>query len=189
MKNPFTVRNAALAAALAAVAATAWAATELSNSTWIPAPAAEDTSARVMPLEAAAIPRVTTVVTEVPAASEPLSSSEPLPSNEHVPAASEVRERAMAERPVQRTATQPPITIEERHLTLDERIQADIIDRIAQAPNISGKIGVESRDAIVTLSGWTTTAGQARRVVRYAYAVEGVKDVQNEIRPRVGGSI
>src|SRR5512138_3855046 len=107
MKNPFTVRNAA-------VAATAWAATELSNSTWIPAPAAaQDTNARVMPLEAAAIPRVTTVVTEAPAASEPLPSSiEPLPSNEHVPAASEVRERAMAERPVQRTAAQPPITIE-----------------------------------------------------------------------------
>lgn len=193
MRKPIVV-NAAIVGALVAVTASAWGMkVALSNSTWIPAPNAAasasgpDTGTRVMPLEAAAIPHEATTI-PVPRAGD----AEALPSNEHVPAASEMREPpgvAPATRAAEPHATQPPITVEERHLTIDERIQAEVIDKLAQAPNLSGKIGVESHDAVVTLSGWTTTSGQAHRAGRYARSVEGVKYVQNEIRPRVGGSI
>jgi osmotically-inducible protein OsmY len=85
-------------------------------------------------------------------------------------------------------AAQPPITIEDRRLTLDERIQANVMDMLVQAPNLSGKIGVESRDAVVTLTGYTTTSGQAYRAGKYARSVDGVKYVQNDIRARIGGT-
>jgi osmotically-inducible protein OsmY len=84
---------------------------------------------------------------------------------------------------------QPPVIVEERHLTLDERIQSDVMDKLAAAPYISGKIGVESHDATVRLTGYTMTAGQAYRAGRYAGSVVGVKYVHNDIRPRIGGSI
>jgi hypothetical protein len=90
---------------------------------------------------------------------------------------------------VEHAVTQPPLTIEERRLSLDERIQGDVMDALLHAPNISGKIGVESRDAVVTLTGYTSTRGQAYRAGNAAGGVMGVKYVQNEIRPRIGGSI
>jgi len=81
-----------------------------------------------------------------------------------------------------------PITIEDRRMSMDERIQSEVMDKLAASPNISGKIGVESKDAVVTLTGYTTTSGQAYRAGRYAGSVEGVKYVQNDIRARIGGS-
>src|SRR5260221_10164477 len=78
--------------------------------------------------------------------------------------------------------------MEESRLTEDQRIQAVVMDRIATMAYISGKIGVESNDSVVTLSGWTSTAGQADRAGRTARGVTGVRYVQNEIRPRIGGA-
>jgi osmotically-inducible protein OsmY len=90
---------------------------------------------------------------------------------------------------VDRSVAQPPITVETRRLSNDERIQAQVMDKLASNERLSGKIGVESHDAVVRLSGWTTTVGQAYRAGRDAGSVMGVKYVQNEIRPRVGGSL
>ena len=73
-------------------------------------------------------------------------------------------------------------------MSLDERIQSDVMDKLAASPNISGKIGVESKDAVVTLTGYTATTAQAYRAGRYAGSVEGVKYVQNDVRGRIGGS-
>ena len=87
------------------------------------------------------------------------------------------------------TPVSEPITIEQRRLTLDERIQSGVMDAIYNAPNLGGQIGVESNDARVTLTGWTPTAGQARRAAMYAQGVDGVREVQNLIRPRIGGSV
>ena len=87
---------------------------------------------------------------------------------------------------VERSIPQPPVTVETRRLSLDERIQGDVIDAIYNMPNISGKIGVESHDAVVTLTGYTMTGGQAWRAARTAGSIQGVRYVQNEIRPRVG---
>jgi hypothetical protein len=81
------------------------------------------------------------------------------------------------------------IIIEERRLSEDERIQAAVMDKLASNPRLSGKIGVESHDAVVRLSGYTSTSGQAFRAGNEARSVIGVKYVQNEIRPRVGGSV
>jgi hypothetical protein len=81
---------------------------------------------------------------------------------------------------------EPAITVEQQRLTLDERIQADVIDLLARNPNLSGKIGVVTQDAVVTLTGYTTTSGMAWRAGRDARGVYGVRHVVNEIRPRVG---
>ena len=159
-------RNAVLVAALAAVAATAWATNDMTyHSTYVPA---------------------YTVAVEEPAP-EAVVVNESLAPNENVviaaeePAAPVVIERS--------TAYQPAITIEQRRLSNDERIQAQVMDRLAGIQNISGKIGVESNDAVVRLTGYTATNGQAYRAGREASSVMGVRYVQNEIRPRVGGSV
>ena len=160
------VRNAVLLGALAAVTATAWATSEEMS----------DDSAYVPP----------TVQAVVVTPSEPVVVSES-PTETVVT----TTETVIAPAPaivVDRTVTQPAVTIEERRLTEDQRIQAVVMDRLATAPNISGKIGVESNDSVVTLSGWTTTAGMADRASRTARGVIGVRYVQNEIRPRIGGS-
>ena len=156
------VRNAVLLGALAVVTATAWA----TNEEWS---------------DAAYVPPATEVVVTPP--SEPVVASESLAPNETV-----VTTTAPVAVPVVERSVAPAITIEEQRLTEDQRIQAVVMDRLATAPNISGKIGVESRDSVVTLSGWTTTAMQADRAGRTARGVIGVRYVQNEIRPRIGGS-
>ena len=156
------VRNAVLLGALAAVTATAWA----TNEEWSdPAYVPSATQAAVVP------------------PTEPVVVSESLAPNETV-----VTTTAPVAVPVVERSAAPAITIEEQRLTEDQRIQAVVMDRLATASNISGKIGVESRDSVVTLSGWTTTAMQADRAARTARGVIGVRYVQNEIRPRIGGS-
>jgi len=81
---------------------------------------------------------------------------------------------------------EPSITVTEQRLTIDERIQAQVLEVLANNPTLTGKIGVESKDQVVTLNGYTNTAGQARRAGRDAGSVDGVRYVVNEIRPRVG---
>jgi hyperosmotically inducible periplasmic protein len=166
MKNPTNIRSATLVAALAAVTATAFAMTSEEDIYATTPPivgdgvvVAEDTTVRYLDSNE--------VIIEEPA---------PLASQDVV---------AVVERP----AAQPPVTVEERRLTRDERIQGEVMDAIYNMPNINGKIGVESNNAVVTLSGYTTTAGQAWRAARTAGSIQGVRYVQNDIRPRLGGSI
>lgn len=160
------IRNAALVGALAAVAATAWATNE------------SILDASYEPAYIAAEPETT--VTETVVVSESLAPTETV-----VLASDTVVLVPVEERSVVQTA----ITVEERRLTEDERIQAQVMDKLANHPRLSGKIGVESQDAVVRLSGYTITAGQAYRAGREAGSVMGVKYVQNEIRPRIGGSV
>lgn len=176
MKKATAIRNATLVAALAAIAATAWGMGDtLSDSVWVPAP--KVTGEPATPAPEGSITEGETVVVD------PAQQSERV-----MPLEAAAIPAPQAAAPTQPAATmQPPITVEQRRLTTDERIQAQLMDVLAQS-SVSGKIGVESRDAVVTLSGWTTTSGQAQRVARYAWAIEGVKDVQNEIRARVGPS-
>ena len=162
MKNPTNIRRAALVAALAAVTATAWAVNETQDTTLGSASGvivAEDTTQLGLDANEALI--------------EP---SAPPISQDVAPV-------------VERPAAQPPVTVETRRLTLDERIQGYVIDAVYNVPGISGKVGVESHDAVVTLTGYTMTRGQAWRAARAAGSVQGVRYVQNEIRPRVGGSV
>ena len=81
---------------------------------------------------------------------------------------------------------EPSITVTEQRLTVDERIQADVMDVIRRNETLTGKVGVESNDQVVTLSGWLVNSGQIMRANRDARSVDGVRDVVNEIRPKVG---
>jgi hyperosmotically inducible periplasmic protein len=196
MTSDPNVRTVLLVTALAAVAATSWATNEtIPLTTWVyDSDALEETSPAPPQEELAAPERDMVNGRETAASGEP-ESADAIPSNAHIPAASEPppaidpKVETPAHTMMDEGAPQPPIMIEERRLTLDERIQGNVMDLLAQASNLSGKIGVESQDAVVTLSGYTTTAGQAQRAGRYAASVEGVKAVQNQIRPRVGGSV
>lgn len=159
------IRNVALGTALAAVAATAWAMNSEYSSTLVPAYTTTYTT-----VEATTAPPV--VVEETLAPGEAVVTTETV-----VVPAPEPR------------AVQPQITVEQRRLSEDERIQLVVMDRLASNPRLSGQIGVESRDSVVTLSGWTRTSGQAWHAEREARSVSGVKYVQNHIRPRIGGSV
>lgn len=77
------------------------------------------------------------------------------------------------------------ITITEQRL-LDQRIQADVISVLSRNAEYSGRVAVETRDQVVTLSGHLSTPGQARRAGREAGQVQGVKFVVNEIRSQLG---
>jgi hypothetical protein len=167
------LRTTLLAAALGATAASAWAAYTSSlvpsyNEPSQPQAATEPTPLLAEPPVIAneqGIAPNEQVVTEAPA---PVQQPIPAPVVE-------------AQRP------EPAITIEQQRLTVDERIQADVMDVLARSPYMSGKIGVVSQDSVVTLTGWTTTSGMAWRAGRDARGVPGVRHVVNEIRPRVGG--
>ena len=69
---------------------------------------------------------------------------------------------------------------------VDQRIQADVMGVLSSNPELSGRVVVESRDAVVSLSGYLATQGQIRRAGRDASQVAGVRHVVNEIRPQLG---
>jgi hypothetical protein len=171
------LRLSLLTAALAASAATAWAAME-NNSTYVPAY------------------QQTTVTTTTTTALEPqpvVAIEEPaIVGNEAAilsdgPAVSAKESDTTYLEAVRRAESEPPIEVTKPRLTVDQRIQADVMDVLARSPNLSGKIGVVSEDSVVTLTGYTATSGQAWRAGSYARSVVGVRHVVNEIRPRVGG--
>ena len=87
------------------------------------------------------------------------------------------------------TSPEPQIRVEEQRLPEDVRIQAEVMDVLVNNPRLAGRIAVESRDAVVTLSGYTITAGQARHAGDDAGRVMGVRYVRNEIHPMLRGSI
>jgi len=101
-----------------------------------------------------------------------------------IPAA--LADTPVGERLMLADATESSITVTEQRLGLDERIQAGVMDALARSPELTGKIGVESRDQVVNLSGYLMTQGQVYRASRAASQVQGVRYVVNEIRPRVG---
>ena len=173
---------AILAAVLTASAASPWAASELQNTTLIPAPTNQ----------APAEPESAVISTAVaaPAAEPDVTAGEAIVTTDGQAIIAKEMEVAPTTGPMAIQAPEPPraaITITEPRLTVDQRIQADVIDLLARNPNLSGKIGVVSENATVTLTGWTATSGQAWRAGRDARGVIGVRHVVNEIRPRVGG--
>ena len=168
------IRNAALGAALAAVAVTAWAA----NSAWSPAES-------FYPGPVAAQPVVMTPATAPAAtASQPIAVEDSLSPNETI-----VRDEPVRAAPIEHAKARSPLVVEERRLSEDERIQSVVMDALAHDARLSGKIGVESHASVVRLTGWTRTVGQAERAGRMARGVTGVRYVENLIRPRVGGMV
>ena len=82
-------------------------------------------------------------------------------------------------------ASAASITVTEQRLQ-DQRIQSEVMSVLAGNAELTGKVAVETRDAVVTLSGHLATHGQVRWAGRNAGQVHGVKFVVNEIRPRLG---
>ena len=59
-------------------------------------------------------------------------------------------------------ASAASITVTELRL-LDQRIQADVMSVLARNTELSGRVVVEAKDQVVTLSGHLATHGQVRR--------------------------
>lgn len=89
------------------------------------------------------------------------------------------------------TYTTPTVTetiiVTTPSLTEDQAITRDVVDVLAADPRLSGRIGVETRRNAVTLSGQVNSSRQIDIASRDAYGVPGVREVNNELRPRVGG--
>ena len=159
-----------LVAALAASMASAWATYELQSSAYVPvvkteAPPPPDLALSLSPNEA-----IVTADDIAPAKDVEIA----------IPA------RPTAVVPVAAAQTEESITITRPRLTEDQRIQAEVMERLATNPRLTGKIGVESMDSTVRLSGYLMTSGQVWHAERDARSVRGVRHVVNEIRPRIG---
>lgn len=70
----------------------------------------------------------------------------------------------------------------------DELLRTAVVDRLAADTRLSGRIGVETYRHVVSLTGRVSTTGQRDHAEAVARSVEGVWDVQNLIRTRVGES-
>lgn len=82
---------------------------------------------------------------------------------------------------------EPAITVEApRYYNDDQRITNDVADMIAGDSRINGNVGVQTYRNQVTLSGRVTTPGMRDRAGVDARSVDGVDEVQNLIKPRVG---
>lgn len=70
----------------------------------------------------------------------------------------------------------------------DYLINRDVANAIADDPTIRGHVETQTYRNTVTLGGRVTTPGMVDRVERDAKSVEGVREVENLVRPIVGGS-
>jgi hypothetical protein len=173
-------RMTVLAAALAA-SASAWAAY---SSSLVPALTA-DTPAPSTQAESTARPAPST---EKEMALEANESVVVIEDVEKPAAPAPVVERSRpAPTPVAETAhAEDPITVTKPRLTEDQRIHAEVMERLAANPRLTGRIGVESHDSVVHLSGLLATPGQVDLAERDARSIRGVRAVQNEIQSRIG---
>jgi hypothetical protein len=88
--------------------------------------------------------------------------------------------------------TEEPIVVTAPEASEDALITADVVDAIGSDPRIPGDIGtaigVGTYRNDVTLTGRVVTPRQSEIASEDAHSVEGVRDVDNYIRPRVGES-
>ncbi|HWH38803.1 MAG TPA: BON domain-containing protein [Usitatibacter sp.] len=81
--------------------------------------------------------------------------------------------------------TEPPIVVRPGDDD-DAALNQDVVETLALDPRLSGRIGVETHDRDVNLSGIVGTEGQALRAERDAMSVYGVSNVHNELTTRIG---
>ncbi len=70
----------------------------------------------------------------------------------------------------------------------DELLRTAVVDRLSVDERLSGRIGVETYRHVVSLTGRVATTGQKDHAEAVVRGVDGVWDVQNFIRTRVGES-
>jgi osmotically-inducible protein OsmY len=81
-----------------------------------------------------------------------------------------------------------PLTVTAPRATNDQLLQQDVMAALSRNPRLSGVIGVETNRGVVALTGRVVTPGMVRTAVREARLVDGVRQVNYDIRTRVGGS-
>jgi osmotically-inducible protein OsmY len=86
---------------------------------------------------------------------------------------------------VQTQQGEPSITVTARRGE-DQRLNDEVVSAIRSDARISGRIGVDTLDAYVTLTGRVMTPAMAERAASDARGVAGVQDVTSYIRSRVG---
>jgi hypothetical protein len=79
-----------------------------------------------------------------------------------------------------------PIIVTAPRASDDVLITDDVVDRIATDPRVSGNIGVDTFRGDVTLTGRVGGTVQKDFAEQDAKTVDGVNNVENYIRPRVG---
>jgi BON domain len=79
-----------------------------------------------------------------------------------------------------------PIIVTAPRASDDVLITDDVVDRIATDRRVSGNIGVDTFRGQVTLTGRTGGTVQKDFADQDAKSVDGVNEVENYIRPRVG---
>lgn len=82
--------------------------------------------------------------------------------------------------------SEPSITVTAVRSGADQRLNTNVMAAIAADGRIAGRIGVDTFNANVTLTGRVMTPAMAERAETDARGVEGVSDVTNYIRARVG---
>lgn len=85
------------------------------------------------------------------------------------------------------TGYAPQIVVTETRGSQDLLITGAVVDALSQDARLAGRIGVETLDGDVELTGIVTTAGQSRQAERDAMGVSGVRHVHNQLATRIGG--
>ena len=85
-------------------------------------------------------------------------------------------------------APDSPIVVTSPRLTQDELINQQVVEALAGDARLSGRIGVQTLDQEVELSGIVTNASQSRRAEQDAMGVYGVRHVRNTLATRIGTS-
>lgn len=81
----------------------------------------------------------------------------------------------------------PKITVNKQRMTQDQLISEDVMLKLASDTRLRGKIGVETDNRSVKLTGLVGTPGQALRAERdVRLAAADVREVRNYLRTKVG---
>ena len=115
----------------------------------------------------------------------PVADVPPVTTIKEAPVVEEVQPRPA--NPVIQAKSAPPTEVTAPPLTQDQAINRDVVELLQKDARLTGKIGVETRDREVTLSGMVSTRGQANVAAGDARSVEGVRYVYNQLRTKVGG--
>jgi osmotically-inducible protein OsmY len=85
------------------------------------------------------------------------------------------------------TYVEDPIIVTAPYMTEDQAITSEVMDRIYNDPGITGRVGVDTFNNVVTLSGRVGTPWQADKAVRHAQNTPGVREVNTQLMSRIGG--
>ena len=69
----------------------------------------------------------------------------------------------------------------------DDAITRNVVDVLVNDSRLAGRIGVQTVDQEVELTGIVTSPGQWRQAERDAKSVYGVRHVHNKLATRIGG--